>query len=97
MRMQYVPGSLFRPRIIRAWVRGYQNSVHDNIVSTSAINKCRMEPRLPFTLRILACKLLKKFILKSARSQSAIRCAFAWKNGNEIHTAVTHRRDHEYH
>ena len=30
-------------------------------------------------------------------SQSAIRRAFAWKKGNEIHTAVTRRRDREYH
>ena len=29
--------------------------------------------------------------------QSAIRRAFVWKNGNEIHTAVTRRRDREYH
>ena len=40
--------------------------MHD-VVSTSTINKCHMEPRLPFNLRILACKILKKFILKSAR------------------------------
>ena len=31
-----------------------------------------MEPRLPFTLRILACKLLKKFILKSARPRTRL-------------------------
>ena len=31
------------------------------------------------------------------RQQSAIRRVFAWKNGNEIHTAVTRRRDCEYH
>ena len=30
-------------------------------------------------------------------TQSAIRRAFAWKKGNEIHTAVTRRRDREYH
>ena len=30
-------------------------------------------------------------------TQSAIRRAFAWKNGNEIHNAVTRRRDREYH
>ena len=41
-----------------------QDSVHD-VVSISTINKCRMEPRLSFTLRILACELLKMFILKS--------------------------------
>ena len=49
--------------------RDIQDSVHD-VVSTSTINKCRMEPRLPFTLRILACKLLKKFIQKSARPRT---------------------------
>ena len=46
-----------------------QDSVHD-VVSISTINKCRMELRLPFTLRILACELLKKSILKSARPRT---------------------------
>ena len=41
-------------------------SVH-TVVSTSTIKKCRMEPRQPVTLRILAYKLLKKFILKSTK------------------------------
>ena len=60
-----------------------QDSVHD-VVSISTINKCRMEPRLPFTLRILACELLKKFTLKSARprtrhtSMAARLAAYLW-------------------
>ena len=46
-------------------------------------------------LNVLVIKV--QYHLCMLRLQSAIRRVFAWKNGNEIHTAVTRRRDREYH